>query len=90
MLPTLAAVTADVWPLSDVIVHSCATEPSTHAVSLVRLVREALRGRCSHGGYGRLPRVLLVATRSRSHVRQPARTMAANFIRTDIVSKDSD
>src|SRR5262245_44619144 len=45
------------------IVHSYAQQPrdssSARAVSLVRLVRRDLRGRCSHRRHGRLPRVLL-------------------------------
>src|SRR5215471_9087751 len=37
MLPTLAVVTAGVWPLSDVIVHSCATEPYGFTFNAYRL-----------------------------------------------------
>src|SRR5262249_6561084 len=43
-----------------------ALSSSTRAVSLVRLVRGDLRGRCSYRRHGHLPRVLLVATRSRA------------------------
>src|SRR5262249_28877108 len=58
------------------IVHSGGQQPcvssSTPAASLVRLVRRDLRGRCSHRRHGRLPRVLLVATRSRDLAGCPA------------------